>query len=109
MTIGTSTSGPPVPVTDDRNPVTVPIINRAVLEILYSAASSLACARNELSPEKNVRSPRHASSSRGLTTLTAHAPANDIGVAPRQSHVVMSHRIDRLRANTIVATRPDKM
>jgi hypothetical protein len=62
-----------------------------------------------LSPEKNVSRPRIASSNRGLTTLTAHAPANAVGVAPAQSQAANPQRIDLLRANTAVATKPDKI
>src|SRR5579872_2274902 len=102
---GTSTSGPPVPLIDERKPVTAPTSSRLLLETVRSGASSTFRGRSALRPDKNVSRPRHASSNRGLMTLTAHAPAKAVGVAPRQSHTAMDQRIDLLWANTAVATR----
>jgi len=66
-------------------------------------------ALSELSPEESAKRPRHASRNRGLTMLTAHAPTNAVSVAPTHSHFTMPQRMDLLRANTAVATRPDGM
>src|SRR5271169_5413139 len=96
MAIGTSTSGPPVPLIDERKPVTAPTTRRLVLGTVCSGASAAFCDRIALSPDKNVSRPRQASSNCGLTTLTAHAPAKAVGVAPRQSHAAMPQRIDLL-------------
>jgi hypothetical protein len=41
--------------------------------------------------------------------LTAHAPANAAGVPPMQSELATRQSIDLLRANTTVATSPDKI
>jgi hypothetical protein len=41
--------------------------------------------------------------------LTAQAPANAAGVPPMQSEPASRQSIDLLRANTIVATSPDKI
>src|ERR1700722_6791380 len=106
--IGTSTSGPPVPLIDDKNPVTAPTISSRVLDRARSGLSATLCAFSELSPDENVRRPRQASSNRGLTTLTAHAPTNAVGAAPAHNHVAMPHRMDLLCAKTAVATRPDR-
>src|SRR5580693_8500375 len=93
MIIGTSTSGPPVPVIDDKNPVTAPTISNRVLDGARSGLSATLCTLSELRPDENVRRPRHASSTRGLTTLTPHAPTNAVGAAPAHNHVAMSHRM----------------
>src|SRR6185312_11557958 len=109
MATGTSTNGPPVPLIDERKPVTAPTTSRLLLETECSTVPSAACVRSALIPEKNVNRPRHASNNRGLTTLTAHAPAKAVGVAPRQSHAAMDQRIDLLCAKTAVATKPERI
>src|ERR1700722_266718 len=87
--IGTRTSGPPVPVTDDRNPVTAPTASKTLFDTLAPLALAVCCVLRELIPDKTFRRPRQASSRRGSKTLTAHAPANAAGVPPIQSRIAI--------------------
>ena len=107
--IGTNTSGPPVPLIEERNPVTAPTISSILPEGTRAGASASCCLRSAFRPDMNVRRPRHASSNRGFTTLTAQAPANAVGVAPAHSQAAMPQSIDLFCANTVVATRPDRI
>ena len=62
--IGTSISGPPVPVSDDRNPVTTPTASRTVRDIFASPGSARCCRRSEFRPDNRVSRPRQAASKR---------------------------------------------
>ena len=107
--IGTRTSGPPVPLTEEAKPVPAPITNKSGMAIGSFGISACFSLRRELMPENIVSKPIVTSNSRGLAFLTAQAPAKAAGAAARHSHTAMLQRNSIFATKMAVATRPDTM
>ena len=78
-------------------------------EIVWCVAVANFLVRMAFRPDAAVSSPRPISNQRGLRMLTAHAPANAVGMAPRQRNPDCFQSMDLCFAKTNVATAPDKM